>query len=162
MIQAGRFTTSHQDDLVVFLIGMRVNNWLRWREWMPVGRAMGPMLEYLYTHKTESGFLGAENFVTPDFRTTLMLQYWKSTEDLERFARRDPALHSEAWRNFYKYANNNQAVGIWHETYSVPAGNFECVYGNMPLFGLARATNSISVKEKLETMRQRMAAGRSE
>jgi len=42
MVQIGRFTAKHERPLVVFLIGMRVNNWLRWREWLPVARAMGP------------------------------------------------------------------------------------------------------------------------
>ncbi len=28
-------------------------------------------------------------------------------------------------------------VGIWHETYLIEPGKFECVYGNMPPFDWA-------------------------
>ena len=34
-------------------------------------------------------------------------------------------------------------VGIWHETYLVPAGGYECVYNNMPPFGLGEATEIV-------------------
>ena len=30
-------------------------------------------------------------------------------------------------------------VGIFHETYLVPEGQYECVYNNMPTYGLAKA-----------------------
>ena len=30
-------------------------------------------------------------------------------------------------------------VGIWHETFKVRAGEYESVYGNMPVMGLAAA-----------------------
>jgi hypothetical protein len=33
-------------------------------------------------------------------------------------------------------------VGFWHETYAVPAGGYEAVYGNMPLFGLRSPVRS--------------------
>jgi hypothetical protein len=31
-------------------------------------------------------------------------------------------------------------VGVWHETYAVEPGRYEALYGSMPLFGLAKAT----------------------
>jgi len=43
----------------------------------------------------------------------------------------------------------------------VNAGQYECVYGNMPLFGLAAATRHIAAVGNLETARLRMG-GRSE
>jgi len=36
-------------------------------------------------------------------------------------------------------------VGIWHETYRVHAGEYECVYGNMPRIGLAVAGEHVPV-----------------
>lgn len=27
-------------------------------------------------------------------------------------------------------------MGVWHETYKVHAGEYECIYGNMPRVGL--------------------------
>jgi hypothetical protein len=84
------------------------------------------------------------------------VQYWRSTEDLERFARQDPNLHPDAWKNFFRQSSKGGAVGIWHETYRVEAGAFENIYGNMPLHGLAKATKAVAVKGKLETMGGRM------
>ena len=156
MIQTGRFTTQHEGPLVVFLIGMRVNNWLRFREWRPVAAAMGPMIQYLHQHP-ESGFLGGVGpLLSGGFREITMVQYWRSTQDLERFASQDPSLHPEAWKRFFRQSFKSGAVGIWHETYMVEAGAFENIYGNMPLYGLARATKAVAVKGKLERMHGRL------
>jgi hypothetical protein len=156
MIQNGRFTAGHEGPLVVFLIGMRVNRWLRFREWWPVASAMPGMLEYLHKHP-ESGFLGATGpWLSPTLREIVTAQYWRSTEDLERFARRDPELHPEAWKRFFRQSFKGGAVGIWHETFKVQAGAFESFYANMPLYGLAKASQAVPIKEKLETMRGRL------
>ena len=155
MIQQGRFTAKHEGDIVVFLIGIRINNWLQFREWLPVFQAMQPMIEYLYQHP-ERGFLSVETLLSPNFRQVTMIQYWRNHQDLERFARQDPSLHPEAWKNFFKYAYRSQSVGIWHETYQVKAGAFETIYGNMPLYGLAKASQAVPVQGKLETMRGRL------
>lgn len=153
MIQTGRFTAQHDGPLVVFMIGMRINNWLKFRDWWPVATAMQPMINYLYQHP-ESGFLGlGSSWISPNLREVMTVQYWRSSEDLERFARTDPNLHPEAWRKFFQQSFKSGAVGIWHETYKVEAGAFENIYGNMPLFGLAKATKAVSVKGKLEQMR---------
>ena len=40
-------------------------------------------------------------------------------------------------------------VGIWHETYLVEPGKFECVYGNMPRFGLAAAGDHVKLEGRL-------------
>ncbi|MDX2005742.1 MAG: DUF4188 domain-containing protein [Meiothermus sp.] len=156
MIQKGRFTAKHDGSVVVFMIGMRVNNWLKVREWWPVATAMGPMIAYLFKNP-QSGFLGGWGpMFSPNLREITLVQYWRSAEDLERFARQDPNIHPEAWKNFFRQSYKGGAVGIWHETFKVEAGAFENVYGNMPKFGLAAATDSVAVKGKLETMRGRL------
>lgn len=148
MIQNGRFTAGHDGPLVIFLIGMRVNRWLRFREWWPVASAMPGMLEYLYKHP-ESGFLGATSpLLSPTLREIVTVQYWRSTEDLERFARQDPDLHPEAWKRFFRQSFKSGAVGIWHETFKVEAGAFESVYVNMPLYGLAKTSQAMPIKGK--------------
>lgn len=38
-------------------------------------------------------------------------------------------------------------VGIWHETYAVPAGGHESVYVGMPITGLAAATTSLPIAQ---------------
>src|SRR3990172_2197115 len=80
----GRYTANTHQPFVVFLIGMRINKWWRFDKWIPVANAMTPMMRTLFTHP-EKGFLHAEfywNFTGP-----ITIQYWRSFEDLERFAR---------------------------------------------------------------------------
>ena len=40
---------------------------------------------------------------------------------------------------FSKLIRDSGDLGIWHETYMIPARAFETMYGNMPRFGLAAA-----------------------
>ena len=47
-------------------------------------------------------------------------------------------------------------IGIWHETYSVRAGEYESIYLNMPEFGLSRAGRMVDPGRARMTMMQRM------
>jgi len=149
----GRFTAQTDEPFVVFLIGMRINRFRAVRKWWPVANAMQPMLSSLYAHP-DKGFLGGQMFLT--WRGVTMLQYWRSFEDLERFARQPSDPHLAAWKQFNQSVGADGSVGIWHETYQVPAGQYECVYGNMPLFGLAGATTHVPVVGRRETARRRL------
>ncbi len=133
----GRYTAVTDSDFVVFNIGMRVNRWWALNKWIPTAMAMGPMLRTLYTHQQEKGFLGAETLLYP--RGVMMVQYWRSFEDLEQFARSKDDPHLKAWQRFNKQIGGDGSVGIFHETYQVRAGASESVYANMPIFGLAGA-----------------------
>ena len=44
---AGRFTATHRGSLAVFVIGLRINRLLRIGKWLPVTRAMAPMIAEL-------------------------------------------------------------------------------------------------------------------
>lgn len=76
-------------------------------------------------------------------RTSIMVQYWESFEALERYATSKTAQHLPAWAEFNRAIGSNGDVGIWHETYVVKLGSFECVYNNMPRFGLSRAFETL-------------------
>ncbi len=149
----GRFSAYHEGSFVVFLIGMRVNNLLAVRKWTSVGSAMGPMLQNLYRHP-EKGFLGGQTFFY--WRGVALVQYWRSFEDLERFARNREDPHLAAWQRFNKAIGSDGSVGIWHETYLVDAGQYEAVYGNMPVFGLAAATSHVPAVGRRSTARRRL------
>jgi hypothetical protein len=123
-------------DFVVFLIGMRINSWWRVRQWLPVARAMPRMLEEL-AKRPELGLLGHEQWFSR--RVALVLQYWRSLDHLMAYAHARDAEHLPAWRAFNRRVKTTSAVGIWHETYMVPAGNYEALYHHMPAFGLGRA-----------------------
>ncbi len=152
-IFAGRYTAHLTEPFVVFLIGMRVNKFWAFSKWMPTAAAMGPMLQTLYTHP-DKGFMGGESFFF--WPGTALLQYWRSYEDLERFARQPSEPHLGAWKRFNQTVGADGSVGIWHETYLVQAGQYECLYGNMPAFGLARATQHVPAVGPRETARQRL------
>jgi hypothetical protein len=149
----GRFTADIEGPFVVFIIGMRVNRLLALHKWVPVARAMGPMVRELMTHK-ELGLLHAQTFVY--WRGVALVQYWRSFEQLEAFARTPSMTHLDAWKKFNRAVGADGSVGIWHETYVVQAGQYECVYGNMPRFGLAVAGQHRPAVGAKETARRRM------
>ena len=133
----GRYTADVEGVFVVFLIGMRINRVLKVRKWWPVFTAMGPMLKAQEEHP-DIGVLDTRRaFLSP--REPLIIQFWRSFEQLEHFARED-MLHTEPWKTYFKLVGPSSGdVGIWHETFQVRAGEYECIYGNMPRFGLANA-----------------------
>ena len=149
----GRYTANTHQPFVVFLIGMRINKWWRFDKWIPVANTMTPMMTTLFTH-TEKGFLHAEfywNFTGP-----ITIQYWRSFEDLERFARQPSDIHLEAWKKFNQAVGADGSVGIWHETYQIDPNQFEVFYGNMPRFGLAVAMEHLEAVGRRETARMRL------
>jgi len=159
-VMSGRFTAEISDPFVVFLIGMRVNQFWALHKWIPVASAMGPMLTALYKYP-EKGFLGQETFMRLFPFEIMLMSYWRSFEDLEKFARSPDDPHLESWRQFNHAIGSSGTVGIWHETYLVQAGQYEAVYGNMPVFGLAAATKHVPAVGRKETARRRLG-GESE
>ena len=134
-IRNERLTASLDGQFVVFLIGMRVNQPLRVDKWLPVVAAMTRMIGELRA-QTNLGLLHAEMWTS---RTSIMVQYWRSMEQLLEYAKNKNAQHLPAWRAFNKAVGSNGSVGIWHETYAAAPGTYETFYGNMPPFGLGKA-----------------------
>jgi fumigallin biosynthesis monooxygenase-like protein len=149
---AGRITARFEGEVVVFLIGMRINRLWKIHQWLPVARAMPQMLRELAADP-EAGLLGFESWVG---NPTIMLQYWRSFEHLERYAKDPARLHRPAWAAFNRAVAGNGDVGIWHETYRVRPGDYECIYNNMPPFGLAKATTAVPASGALESARARI------
>ena len=138
-----RMTVEIEGDFVVFLIGARINNRLHVaRSLLDLGgrRGMKHMLDYLVAHP-DKGLLAYElGFPT-------VVQYWRSFEQLEAFAKDKDDPHLEAWRQFWRRVGRSGRTGIWHETYLVKAGQYEAVYGNMPPHGLGKAGRLLPVGE---------------
>jgi hypothetical protein len=152
-IFAGRFTARYEGPFAVFLIGVRINQLWAFHKWLPVVAAMPPMLKALQQNSAK-GLLGVEQWVR--WREVMTVQYWRSFEDLETFARNPSDPHLHAWKEFNQRVGSDGSVGIWHETYLVQAGQFECVYGNMPRVGLAAATDHVPAVGNRETARLRI------
>ncbi|MGB9150540.1 MAG: DUF4188 domain-containing protein [Burkholderiales bacterium] len=135
MIRNERLTSNLEGEFVVFLIGMRINNPLKVHKWLPVALAMPRMINELY-RQPELGFIHAETWFS---RTIIIVQYWRSMEQLLAYAKNKNAEHLPAWQAFNKSVGKDGSVGIWHETYAASPGTYENVYVNMPPFGLGKA-----------------------
>jgi hypothetical protein len=134
-IYPGRYTAEMPDDFVVFLIGMRLNRPWKVHKWLPVFSAMPRMLRWLDQHP-QAGLLKWHNAW---INGPAVVQYWQSFEQVDRFARAAQEPHLPTWKWFNHAVRASGDVGIWHETYKVRAGEYECIYGNMPRVGLAAA-----------------------
>ena len=154
-IRPGRWTAEIEGDFVVFLIGARVNSKLQALKVLSdLGgrRGMGHMLRRL-TEDPDSGLLGYHG------TGLTIIQYWRSFEHLEAFAKDPGAPHLAVWRNYWRRVGTSTRAGIWHETFLVRAGEYEAVYGNMPPHGLGKASSlvpvagSSSARQRLATLR---------
>jgi hypothetical protein len=145
-----------REPVTVFLVGMRINALRRPRDWLPVIRAMGPMITELF-RQPELGLLGARSAWSG--RTFTVITYWRSFEHLEAYARSDGHAHRPAWTAFYRRARaSDGAVGLYHETYVARPGTAESLYVDMPQgFGLGGAVGSVPIPRTLDGARDRLA-----
>jgi hypothetical protein len=144
-----RMTSEIEGDFVVFLIGMRINKVWKIHQWLPVFLAMPRMIKELEADST-SGFLGAV------MGLPVMVQYWRSFEALEAYARNRDKEHWPAWMEFNRRVGKSRGdVGIWHETYKIRSGEYEAIYSGMPPFGLGKAGHLVPVSVSKDSARSR-------
>ncbi|TWT24428.1 DUF4188 domain-containing protein [Planomicrobium sp. CPCC 101110] len=148
----GRYTAESEDSFVIFVIGFRINKLWAIHHWFPLIIQMQGMINELYRNK-ELGFLDMKFFLS--WKGITLIQYWDSFEQLEHYSKHG-ALHLTAWKNFNQKIAKGNKVGFYHETYIVESGNYESIYINMPVYGLARATNHIPIKGRKETAKGRL------
>ncbi len=145
-----QISTQIQEPFIVLILGIRVNRFLLFWKWIPTVIASIPMLFTLVSHKA-GGFLGGQaTYFWPGIG---LIQYWRSFDDLERFARHKDYPHLPAWKRYNKVIGANGSVGLWHEVFLVKPGCHEVMYQNMPSFGLVAATRPIAVEQSRETLR---------
>jgi hypothetical protein len=155
-LNTGRWAATQDGELVVFLIGMRINRPWKVRQWWPVFTAMPKMIKWLEQHP-QAGLLHAEQAITSPL-SPMLVQYWRSFEDLERFARSPDAPHLAAWKRFNATVRDSGDVGIWHETYKIAPGASEAIFGNMPATGLGVAGNLTPIGSTASTAAKRIGA----
>jgi hypothetical protein len=142
-INQGRWTAQIEGDFVVFIIGARLEKTHPLRSLRDLGEfrnGMRAMLAHLTAHP-EKGLLGHQNAGL----STVVIQYWRSFEALEAFARDEADPHLKTWRSYWRRVGRSDRTGIWHETYLVRSGEYESIYGNMPPFGLGKATELVKI-----------------
>jgi hypothetical protein len=147
-----RMKAEIEGDFVVFLIGARISKLQLVRSFIDLGgrRGMKHMLDYL-VERPEKGLLAFEMGIPT------IVQYWRSFEHLEAFARDKDDPHLEIWRQYWRRVGRSERTGIWHETYLVRAGEYEAVYSNMPPHGLGKAGRVVPASES-SSARERLGA----
>lgn len=152
-INPERMAAEIDGDFVVFLIGMRINKpWKVWK-WLPVARAMPRMLIEL-AQQPDLGMLHARTHF--GFPNIFLVQYWRSFDHLEAYARASDHAHLPAWQAFTKAISGTDDVGIWHETYLIADGAYETVYAGMPPFGLGQAGRLVPATGHKASARERI------
>lgn len=159
-IRTGRWAASREGEFVVFLIGMRINKPSKIGLWFPILLQMPLMIRWLDRHPQE-GLLHWE-FLLKSPRSPTVLQYWRSFEDLERFARSTGAPHLQAWKDFNAKVRDSGDVGIWHETYTIGPGRSEAIFVNMPPRGVGAAGELAPVGSTAATAAKRLGARESD
>ncbi|MFJ5307827.1 DUF4188 domain-containing protein [Streptomyces sp. NPDC088350] len=154
----GRTTAAAEGEVVVLLIGMRINRFWAVHHWVPVFLAMPRMLRELGKDPGR-GLLG-HVLLTASPRTYYVVQYWESREKLYAYASSPDMFHHKAWAIINRKEKAGKVrghVGLWHESYVVPEGSYEAIYADMPAFGLAAAHGQVSVEKRGRRAKDRFA-----
>lgn len=152
-VQNGRYTAEVDGQFVVFVIGMRINKLWKIHKWIGPFVAMPRMLRELQ-RSPGKGMLGAR--MSWGGRTITVIQYWRSFDQLEAFAKNPNDPHLPAWKTFNRRVGKSGDVGVYHETYRVGIGQHESIYSNMTVMGLAAAGASVPVGKRSDTARARI------
>ncbi len=152
-LNRGRWTAQIDGDFVVFLIGAAVHEPQQAEQAGALLMAMVDMLGELEQDPSK-GLLGYQVWGAVG---GVIVQYWRSFEALESYAKNPDARHAPVWRAWNLLCEDDRAgAGIWHETFLVSSGSYEAVYQNMPVTGLAKAGTSLTVAAAKGTARARL------
>lgn len=83
------------EPVVLFMVGVRINKWRKVGHWLPLLLTLPGMLRELIT-TPDGGLLGYRLLIGPGPRNAMLAQYWRSSDDLLRFARDVPGTHRSA------------------------------------------------------------------
>ena len=141
-LQQSRVMAEAPDGTVLFIVGMHINQWWSVHRWVSVALSMRRMLDELIRNR-DLGLLGKPRIFTSG-RLIVVIQYWKSFDALEAYARSGSAEHLPAWKAFRTVVRDSAAVGIFHEMYTITKDNHESIYINLPNSVLLGAAVDVS------------------
>ena len=133
----GKYTSKPEESFVLFIFGMKINNPFFFWLWLPFNFIFLKMVRRLRKYK-DAGMLNAHLFWF--WGGVGVIQYWKSFDHLEKFARDKADMHMPNEKRYKKYIGKSGILGVWHETYLVDQDKFETMYFNMPMWGLSKAS----------------------
>ncbi|KAF9776860.1 hypothetical protein IL306_004889 [Fusarium sp. DS 682] len=133
--------TPGASPVVVFHLGIQANHPLGVAApgMEQVSKYFMAMHKELTSHRDEYGMLSSSTWRGDEKssnNTLLLIYYFRDIESLHRFA------HDEVHRKAWDYMNKSKLehVGIFHETFNVPAREYENVYVNCRPVLMGRAT----------------------
>ncbi|KAF5024883.1 hypothetical protein F66182_3041 [Fusarium sp. NRRL 66182] len=127
--------------VVVFQLGIQINHPLGLAApgMMEIGDYFGAMQRDLFSRREEHGMLSSSNWRGDERssnNTLLFIYYFRDVESVHRFAHGD--THRKAWD--FMNERKLKHIGIFHETFCVPAKEYESVYVNCHPVLMGRAT----------------------
>jgi hypothetical protein len=154
----GRYSGELTGDFCVFHIGLVLNEQIPSKEAKKVGDAFTAMLLELESNREKYGFFGSTSFSSLNFQVNgiMSIQYWRSQEDLNAYARNGMAKHfpNMIWSAGVVKLSPN--FGIWHESFRVRDGEYESIYVNCPRILLGKAGKLVEAKGRRRTARGRL------
>ncbi|KAL2410877.1 Monooxygenase [Exophiala dermatitidis] len=122
-----------EEKVVVFLLGAKANHPLGIfsPNMNTISGFLTGMISNLDDTAIENGFYGGSNWTNQDKNGAtefLFLSYWRSTEDIHKYAY--SPLHREAWDWWNKTIKQNDHIGINHEIFEVDRKHWEAIYVN--------------------------------
>lgn len=122
-----------QEKVTVFMLGAKVNHPLGIfaPNMKRIGDDLVGMFNLLENDSNDFGFYGGSSWTSQDKNGAtelLNLSYWRSAEDLHKFAYSD--MHKKTWDWWTKTLPENDHIGINHEIFEVDAKHWEAMYLN--------------------------------
>lgn len=140
-----RMAAEMDDGFVIYINGMRLNGLRALSHWLVANWKITKMLGELEADP-DSGFLG----YTPIFlglRKGATIQYWRSLEDLQRFATDPDGPHVPAWKWYNEEADPDGGLGFWAELYVIDGDSFETFFRNAPPIGIGKFAKMVPMRE---------------
>lgn len=124
---------SSAEKVVVFLLASKANHpmGIFAPNVKDIGSYLTQMNKALDKDDPSLGYYGGSSWTNQDKNGAtefLYLSYWRSTEDIHRYAYSD--LHREAWDWWNKTLKDNDHIGISHEIFEVDRKHWEAIYVN--------------------------------
>src|SRR5579859_942481 len=159
-VRRGRFAAQIEGDFCVFHIGIIQNVHIPTKEFKEIGDAFTAMHRDLEANPEKYGYFGSTNYVSSNIRvdSAMTIQYWRSQEHLNAYARDHMNKHFPAMKWSSGYMKVSANVGFWHESFKVHAGEYEGIYVNCPELLLGKAGRLVPATGKRKTARGRLGS----
>ena len=154
----GRYAGEIDGDFCVFHIGVILNGYIPNNELKALGNAFIAMNKELESDPEKYGFYGSTQYVAanPSVDTVFTVQYWKSQEHLNAYARDLMSKHFPAIQWSSRASKLSAHIGFWHESFTVHAGEYEALYINCPQILLGKAGRVVPATGHKRTARGRL------